>query len=87
MVRPSSLDFFERGPALLFPAPDGFFLPLLRATAGLLAAPPILLEDAAHLGRVVFDPEVASDDLGYSGLGPDVTTKAQGRWPLGQQFQ
>src|SRR5918999_1622701 len=41
-------------------------------------------EDAAHLGRVVFDPEVASDDLGYSGLGPDVTTKAQGRWPLGQ---
>ena len=87
MVRPSSLDFLERGPALLFPAPDGFFVPLLRATAGLLAAPPILLEDVAHLGRVVFDPEVASDDLGYSGLGPDVTTKAQGRWPLGQQFQ
>ena len=44
-------------------------------------APPILLEDAAHLGRVVLDPEVASDDLGHPGLGPDVATKAQGRWP------
>ena len=87
MVRPSSLDFLERGPALLFPAPDGFFVPLLRATAGLLAAPPVLLEDAAHLGRVVLDPEVASDDLSHSGLSPDVATKAQSWWPLGQEFQ
>ena len=87
MVRPSSLAFFECGPALLFPAPDGFFVPLLRATAGLLAAPAVLLEDAAHLGRVVFDPEVPSNDLGHSGLGPDVATKAKGRWSLGQQFQ
>jgi hypothetical protein len=67
--------------------PDGFFVPLAGTFQRFLAAPPILLEDAAHLGRVVLDPEVASDDLGYSGLGPDVTTKAQGRWPLGQQFQ
>jgi hypothetical protein len=67
--------------------PDGFFVPLLRALAGLLATPPILLEDAAHLGRVVLDPEVASDDLGHPRLGPDVATKAQGLGSLGQEFQ
>ena len=33
------------------------------------------------------DPEVASDDLGYSGLGPDVAAKAEGQWSLGQEFQ
>jgi hypothetical protein len=42
---------------------------------------------SAPLSSVVLDPEVAPDNLGHSGLGPDVAAKAQGRWPLGQQFQ
>ena len=87
MLRPSSLAFCQGRPALLFPAPDGRLVPLAGPPERLLAALPILLEDAAHLGRVVLDPEVASDDLGHPGLGPDVATKAKGLWPLGEQFQ
>ena len=33
------------------------------------------------------DPEVASDNLGHPGLGPDVAAKAQGLGSLGQEFQ
>jgi hypothetical protein len=87
MVRPSSLAFFQGGPALLLPALDGRLVPLAGTFQGLLAAPVALLEDAPHLARVVVDPEVASDNLGHPGLGPEVATKAKGRWPLGQQFQ
>jgi hypothetical protein len=72
---------------LLFPAPDGIFVPLAGPFQRFLAAPVVLLEDAPHLGRVVLDPEVASDDLGYPGLGPNVATKAQGLGSLGQEFQ
>src|SRR5918996_1762432 len=70
IVRPSSLAFFQGRPALLFPALDGIFVPLAGTFQRLLAAPVVLLEDAPHLGGVVLDPEVASDDLGRSGLGP-----------------
>jgi hypothetical protein len=80
MVRPSSLAFFQGGPAFLFPAPDGRLVPLAGPFQRLLPAPAILFEDASHLGRVVLDPEVASDDLGHPGLGPDVATKANGPW-------
>jgi hypothetical protein len=72
---------------LLFPAPDGVFVPLAGTFQRFLAAPVVLLEDAPHLGRVVLDPEVASDDLGHSRLGPNVATKAQGLGSLGQEFQ
>jgi hypothetical protein len=51
-------------------------VPLAGPFQRLLAAPPILFEDASHLGRVVLDPEVASDDLGHPGLGPDVAGPA-----------
>src|SRR5919106_3744975 len=87
MVRPSSLAFFQGRPALLFPALDGVFVPLAGTFQRLLAAPVVLLEDAPHLGGVVLDPEVASDDLGHSGLGPHVAAKAQGLGSLDQQFQ
>jgi hypothetical protein len=36
---------------------------------------------------MVLDPEVASDNLGHPGLGPDVAAKAKGLGSLGQQFQ
>jgi hypothetical protein len=65
---------------LLFPALAG---PFQR----LLPAPPILLEDAPHLGGVVLDPEVASDNLGHPGLSPDVARKAKGLGSLGQECQ
>jgi hypothetical protein len=87
MVRPSSLAFFQGRPALLFPAPDGVFVPLAGTFQRLLAAPVVLLEDAPHLGGVVLDPEVASDDLGHPGLGPHVAAKAEGLGALDQQFQ
>ena len=87
MVRPSSLAFFQGRPALLFPAPDGRLVPLAGTPERLLAAPVVLLEDAPHLGGVVLDPEVASDDPGHSGLGPEVAAKAKGLGSLGQQFQ
>jgi hypothetical protein len=66
---------------LLFPGPDGIFVPLAGPFQRFLSAPVVLLEDAPHLGRV------ASDDLGYPGLGPNVATKAQGLGSLGQEFQ
>jgi hypothetical protein len=87
MVRPSSRAFFQGGPALLFPVPDGCLVPLAGALQGLLAAPGVLLEDAPYLGGVVLDPEVASDNLGHPGLGPAVAAKTQGLGSLGQEFQ
>jgi hypothetical protein len=47
----------------------------------------VLVEDAPYLGGMVLDPEVASDNLGHPGLGPDVAAKAKGLGSLGQQFQ
>ena len=61
--------------------------PLAGPPQGLLAAPGVLLEDAPHLGGVVLDPEVASDNLGHPGLGPAVAAKTQGLGSLGQEFQ
>src|ERR687892_372432 len=76
MVRPSSLAFFQGRPALLFPALDGVFVPLAGTFQRLLAAPVVLLEDAPHLGGVVLDPEVASDDLGHWLTAPLDTPRA-----------
>ena len=72
---------------LLFPAPNSFFVPLAGTPEGLLAAPVVLLEDTAYLGGVVLDTEVAPDNLGHPGLGPDVAAKAEVLWSLGQEFQ
>src|ERR671918_758765 len=41
----------------------------------------------AYLGGVVLDIEVALDNLGHPGLGPDVAAKAEVLWSLGQEFQ
>jgi hypothetical protein len=47
----------------------------------------VLLEDTAYLGGVVLDTEVALDNLGHPGLGPDVAAKAEVLGSLSQEFQ
>jgi hypothetical protein len=67
--------------------PDSCFVPLGGTLDRLLPAPAVLVEDAAHLGGVVLDPEMAADNLGYPGLGPDVAAKAESLGSLGQEIQ
>ena len=52
---------------------------------GKVAAPTVLHEDGPHLGGMVRNLELATDDPRQSGLGPIVTPKAIGSGPLGQQ--
>ena len=52
---------------------------------GKVAAPTVLHEDGPHLGGMVRNLELATDDPRQSGLGPIVTPKAIGSGSLGQQ--
>jgi hypothetical protein len=55
----------------------------LRLVAGPVQPP---AEQAADVGRVILDAEVAEDDLGYSGCGPQFVGEAVGRWPLREEL-
>jgi hypothetical protein len=83
-VRPSSTAFFDLGPTLLPPAPDGFLVPLGRSVHRLLAAPATGFQDAADLRRIVSDAESVSNQCGHSGLDPHITLAAEGFRPLDQ---
>jgi hypothetical protein len=79
--------FFDFGPTLLLPLPDGGRVPLGRPVYWSLAAPATGFQDASHLGRVVGDPEPVSDQGGHSRLGPDLSWEAESFRSLGQEFQ
>jgi hypothetical protein len=86
-VRPCLLlaPLFELWPALLFPAFDGLFVPLVGPTHRLLQGETKSPDQPTHVRRVVAHPELSSNHLGYPLAGPHLLSEFV-RWgSLGQR--
>jgi len=73
--------FFDLGPTLLLPAPDGFLVPLGSPMYRLLAAPTTGFQDAAHLEGSYETPQPVSNQGRHSRLGPDIPRKPKDSAP------
>jgi hypothetical protein len=69
------------------PALDSLLVPLGSPLHWLLLAPATDLQDTTHLGRIIGDSELVSDQGGDSGLGPHLPLEAPGLGSLGQKLQ
>lgn len=63
-------------PALVPPAPDGFFVPLACPPDRQLGRPVQFLEQPADMALMVADPELFLNDPSDAGTGPDIPPKA-----------
>ncbi len=85
MWAPSRAAFFYARPVLLFPAFDGFLVPLQSPPFRFLHAPTQTVQQAADMIAMIFDSELAADQFGNAGRSPQIGAPAMRRGSLEEQ--
>ena len=85
MWAPSRAAFFYARPVLLLPALDLVFIPLHSAPFRFLHAPSEAVQQTADMIAVILDRELAADQFGNAGRGPQIGSPAMRRGSLEKQ--